>query len=112
VDGGGNASDERTAGVNIEWHGARISCIRRDLGDCDRPIDAVGEIHPGGWRWRLTLAEAIAEVDAGQPLYVERPDGDRVAVVVAPSPWGSGHLKTVADGDVPNNLLALPERPP
>jgi hypothetical protein len=37
---------------------------------------------------------------------------DRVGVEVAVSAYGRKYLKTVADGDPPNNLLSLPECQP
>lgn len=71
--------------------------------------------HVGGYGtkpWRLTLDDAINKIlnDEWQ-FFVERPLGDRVMVEVKKSRFGSLYLKTVADGDVPNNLLDLPEYP-
>jgi len=40
---------------------------------------------------------------------IERPAGDVVDVVVAINRYANKYLKTTADGDEPNNLLALPE---
>jgi hypothetical protein len=112
VDGGGNVSELKSRQLRIEWHGSRIECIRKDVReDPDRSIQSVGGIHPDGRRWELGLRAAIEEVESGQAFYVERPPGDRVAVEVAVSRRGRKYLKTVADGDVPNNLLALPECP-
>ena len=42
---------------------------------------------------------------------VERPPGHRVNVIIAQSAYGNLYLKTEADGEHPNNLLALPECP-
>lgn len=113
VDGGGNVSDVRSQTVRIEWHGDRITCIRKTPRDDPRhAIAAVGGVHSDGRRWTLPLTAAIAEVEAGQTFYVEQPLGDRVGVEVATSAYGRKYLKTVADGDLPNNLLSLPECPP
>jgi hypothetical protein len=110
VDGGGNVSSLAERSLRIEWHGSQIGCIRKTVrGDPDRRIRTVGGVHPDGRRWELTLDQAIAEIDAGEAFYVERPAGDRVAVEVATSARGHRYVKTVADGDAPNNLLALPE---
>lgn len=110
VDAGGNVSELQEKSVRIEWHGAQIGCVRKAVrSDPTSRIRSVGGVHPDGRRWELTLDQAIAEVDAGEQFYVERPAGDRVAVEVALSARGNRYLKTVADGDAPNNLLALPE---
>jgi len=91
----------------------RISCINKT----DRPnpherISHVGGVNPGGARWKLTQAEAIAGIESGKwAFYVEQPPGHRVDVIVAVSPYGHKYLKTTADGEHPNNLLALPECP-
>ena len=42
---------------------------------------------------------------------LERPAGHRVWVIVALHE-GRRYIKTEADGEIPNNLLALPECPP
>jgi len=58
----------------------------------------------------LSQADAIQGIDDGRwAFYVERPAGDVVDVVVAMSAYGNRYLKTTADGDMPNNLLSLPE---
>lgn len=91
----------------------QISCINKsDRYNPHERIKAIGGVNPNGTRWRLTLAEAISGIENGEyAFYVERPSGDRVAVIVAVSAAGYKYLKTVADGDEPNNLLALPECP-
>ena len=56
-------------------------------------------------------SQAIQDIKNGQyAFYVERPVGRRVNVVVA-SRLGTEYLKTQADGEQPDNLLALPECP-
>ncbi len=79
--------------------------------DPRRRILAVGGVEPDGGHWRLTQEQAIAGIEAGElSLYVEAPVGDRVPVVVARR-GNRKYLKTEADGDLPNNLLSLPEFP-
>jgi Protein of unknown function (DUF3892) len=92
---------------------ARISCINKtDRYAADERIRAVGGVNPDGGNWKLGLDDAIAGVENGTySFYVERPAGDAVEVVVAVSARGRKYLKTVADGDQPNNLLSLPECP-
>ena len=90
----------------------RVRCINkahRQSGDTH--IQAVGGMNAAGGRWRLSQPDVISRIEHGESFYVEEPAGDRVAIVVALSPAGHKYIKTVADGDVPNNLLALPECP-
>jgi hypothetical protein len=57
----------------------------------------------------MTTDEAIKAIRRGERLYVEEPVGDPVDVTVSHTAGGREYLRTVADGDDPNNLLALPE---
>jgi hypothetical protein len=91
----------------------RIQCINKT----DRPnpherIRAIGGVNGDGSRWKLNEDEAIAGIKSQRwQFYVERPAGHRINVVVARSAAGREYLKTEADGETPNNLLALPECP-
>jgi hypothetical protein len=99
----------RTSGAPAEW---RVSAVAtREHGAARHRIVAVGGTHPDGTAWRLTVPEAIREVERGRRMYVERPVGDAVDVVVSRTGAGRRYLRTVADGDEPNNLLALPPLP-
>jgi hypothetical protein len=91
----------------------RIRCINKThRSDPHERISHIGGVNDDNTRWKLGLAEAIRGVESGKwSFYVEQPQGDRVNVVVAVSAYGNKYLKTVADGDQPNNLLALPECP-
>jgi hypothetical protein len=57
----------------------------------------------------MSTAEAIKAIRRGDRFYVEEPAGDPVDVIVSRTAGGREYLRTVADGDEPNNLLALPE---
>jgi hypothetical protein len=86
---------------------ARVEFV--DHGD-DR-IEAIGGVLPNGTVWRIDEEAAIALVQRGErSFYVERPTGDRAEVVTGQR-HGRPYLRTVADGDRPNNLLALPPFP-
>jgi hypothetical protein len=91
----------------------RVSCINKSdrYNPWERIINIGGQ-NADGTRWKMTQTQAIADIEAGKwAFYVERPAGDVVQVVVAVSAYGNKYLKTAADGDQPNNLLALPECP-
>jgi hypothetical protein len=85
--------------------GDRITCVRVSS---EGRIAEIGGTETDGLTWRLPLEAAVARVESGHEFFVERPEGDRVAVEIAVSGSGRRYLKTEADGDEPNNLLALP----
>lgn len=89
----------------------QIMCINKsDRYDPHERILQVGGIH-NGKRWKLSQAEAIKGVENGQwRFYVSR-NGQTVWVIVAVSRFGNKYLKTQSDGEMPNNLLSLPECP-
>jgi Protein of unknown function (DUF3892) len=91
----------------------RISCINKtDRTNAHERISNVGGVNQNGTRWKLSEADAIQGIrDDKWLFYVERPAGHRVNVVIAISQWGNEYLKTVADGEQPDNLLSLPECP-
>jgi hypothetical protein len=90
----------------------QIECINKD--DRKNPYERITDIggkNPGGKRWRLTQKQAIEHINAGKYRFYVEVRGDRADVVVAKSRFGNDYIKTVADGDEPNNLLALAECP-
>jgi hypothetical protein len=89
----------------------RISCVNKaDRYDPHERIRNVGGFAADSRSWRLSVAEAIQEIERGAyAFYVEQPAGYRVAVVVAVSDAGHKYLKTASDRAQPNNLLGLPE---
>jgi hypothetical protein len=99
---GGEALTSAPPVLNV---GDRIAAVHVSS---DTRITEVGGVRPDGSAWRLPLDAAIAVTEIGHEFYVERPVGDRVAVEIAVSASGREYLKTEADGDAPNNLLALP----
>ena len=91
----------------------RIQCINKtDHDDAHDRIHSIGGTNADGGRWKLIQRQAIADIESGKySFYVEQPAGHRVDVIVAVSRYGNKYLKTVADGEQPDNLLSLPECP-
>jgi hypothetical protein len=90
----------------------RVSCVNKtDRPNPDLRIMNIGGTNPGGLAWLLREADAIAGIEGGKwSFHIEQPLGHRVEVVVA-TRLGGKYLKTTADGEQPDNLLALPECP-
>lgn len=88
----------------------RVDCVNKtDRTNPHERISNIGGPNADGSRWKVTEDEAIAGIEGGKwTFHVERPAGHRVAVVVAER-LGHKYLKTEADGEQPDNLLALPE---
>ncbi|MGH6660137.1 MAG: DUF3892 domain-containing protein [Rhodospirillales bacterium] len=90
----------------------RVRCINKS----DRPnpherITHIGGTNADGTRWRITQESAIEGIETDKWNFYVEVDGDRVEVIVAVSRYENKYLKTEADGDMPNNLLSLPECP-
>lgn len=88
----------------------QVTCISK----CDRfnpyeRIQAIGGANSDGSSWRLSQEVAIREIELGRRSFFVRVRGEVVDVIVAISRFGNKYLKTVADGDEPNNLLSLYE---
>ena len=85
----------------------RVTCINKP--DRDNQHDRI--THLGGATWKWTAQQVINSINAEtNTFYVLDAQGHRSTVgVVTPTDGRDPYLRTYADGDWNNNLLALPE---
>jgi len=85
-----------------------VKCIvKTNRYDPHDRIESIGGQNADGSRWKLSEDEAIKGIENGTWTFYVFQGGKRVDVIVSKSAYGHKYLKTVADGEVPNNLLSL-----
>lgn len=89
----------------------QVTCIsKNDRYSPHGRIESIGGTNPDGTHWRLSLAEAIADIETGRRSFYVEAGGQRVRVIISVHE-ARKYLKTEADGYSPDNLLSLPECP-
>lgn len=83
----------------------------RDRYNPHERITHVGGKNANETRWRITQGRAIEGIENGEWSFYVSSGGRTVDVIVAKSKYGNKYLKTVADGEQPDNLLSLSECP-
>jgi len=83
--------------------------VKTDRPSAHEQIQAICGITPDGSHWSLTQDEAISQIEDGIAVfYVERGRNRRFEVAVAMDFHARKYLKTVADGQQPDELFYLP----
>ncbi len=90
----------------------QIQCINKsDRYNAHERIKYCGGID-NGFRWKKGQQDIVSEIENNINQYHVKVDGYRdVKVIVAKSAAGNKYIKTTEDGEMPNNLLSLPECP-
>ena len=85
------------------------SVVKTDRANAYERISAICGLKPDGSHWTLTHEQAISQIEDGTcAFYIERVGGRRSDVIVAVDLHGHKYLKTVVDGQQPDQLLHLP----
>jgi hypothetical protein len=88
----------------------QVSCINKtDRFNPHERVRSIGGRNGDGTSWKLNEEDAITGIESGKWSFYVSQQGRTVDVIVAMSAYGHKYLKTVADGQQPDNLLSLRE---
>lgn len=87
----------------------QVTCIKKqDHFDPRRRITAIGGQYLNGARWTMSEDDAIRAIENRTESFFVSVKGQTADVIVAIHE-GRKYLKTRPDGEIPDNLLSLPE---
>ena len=87
-----------------------IKCINKtNRFNPHERIDAIGGVNQDGSQWKLSQQQAIQDIKAGKYSFYVKQYNQIVDVIISRSRFGNEYIKTVSDGEQPNNLLSLYE---
>ena len=87
----------------------QVKCINKnDRDSAYERIEYLGGVTDSNKLWRFRQEDVIAAIEKGFYFYVLK-NNQVVKLIVAISKYGNKYVKTVADDELPNNLLELPE---
>ncbi|MET4038334.1 DUF3892 domain-containing protein [Bradyrhizobium sp. RT6a] len=86
---------------------AQVTCISKQPRD-NNPHEGI--THLGGSNWKWPRSEVIRSIESGSNTFFAMVDGRRADIGVVDGPNGK-YVRTHADGDYNDNLLALRECP-
>lgn len=88
----------------------QVKCVNKtDRYNAHERIHAIGGKNPDGTFWKVSQQQAIEGIEQGKWNFYVDVQGKPADVIVAVSRFGNKYIKTVADGEQPNNLLSLME---
>jgi hypothetical protein len=88
----------------------RIECTSKKTRD-GRRITHIGGSSADGERWKLSLEDAIREIESGKASYYCDAGGQSYLMIVAKDQSGAKLIKCLIDGEAPESLLKLPDCP-
>ncbi len=90
----------------------KIKCINKSNSfSAYERISHVGGTNGSDARWKLTLDQAIKEIESGKCRFYVGVNGEPVPVIISTSENGNKYLKTENDNEQPIDLLSLSECP-
>lgn len=90
----------------------QVECVNKaDRMNPHERITAIGGRLANGQRWEISQERAIAGIESREWAFFVNKGGRTADVIVAVSRWGNKYIKTVADGEQPDNLLSLASCP-
>lgn len=85
-----------------------IQCVvKSDRYNPHERIRYIGGRNADGTRWKISQEEAVSGIESGKWSFFVHQGGRIADVIVAVSRFGNKYIKTVADGEHPDNLLSL-----